>query len=256
MHSIQLSIIIPLLNEAATLESTVAEVFRVISAQLPVEAWELILVNDGSTDETSLLAHRLASSNHSISVIDHPVNLGLGAALKTGFTQARGKYFGVLDADLSYEPDCLLTMFHLIQTQPLAMVVASPYHPDGKTSGVPLSRWILSRGANLYLSWAIGRQIRTLTGMVRVYRASFLDSLSLHANRNDINLETISHALEHGERIGEVPAHLTWRRNLGHKVNRRYPIKHWIHHISSVLSQGIHLRAVRKTCLPVRSQGS
>ena len=98
-----LSVVIPAYNE----ESGIAEIIERVLAIRPgltgvgVEDLELIVVDDGSCDETV----NIASGYPDVRLICHPVNRGYGAALKTGFSHARGNLLGFLDADGTYPPD-------------------------------------------------------------------------------------------------------------------------------------------------------
>jgi glycosyltransferase involved in cell wall biosynthesis len=94
----KLSIVMPAYNEEPTIARAVASVLR---TQLPCP-FELIIVNDGSSDRTREI---LGSLNHpNAKVIDHPRNLGKGAALQTGAAAATGTHFVPFDADLEYDP--------------------------------------------------------------------------------------------------------------------------------------------------------
>lgn len=93
-----LSIVMPIYNEERTVARAIAEV---MSADLPCP-FELIVVDDGSTDRTPQILTALEHPR--ARVITHPRNLGKGAALQTGATVARGTHFVPFDADLEYEP--------------------------------------------------------------------------------------------------------------------------------------------------------
>jgi glycosyltransferase involved in cell wall biosynthesis len=102
-----LSIVIPAYNE----EKGIAEIMqRVLSirpslAASGVEEMELLVVNDGSRDHTAQVAQECAGADPGVRIISHPKNRGYGAALKTGFNQARGEMVGFLDADGTYPPE-------------------------------------------------------------------------------------------------------------------------------------------------------
>jgi glycosyltransferase involved in cell wall biosynthesis len=103
-----LSIVMPAYNERRTIARAIAEV---MSAELPCP-FELIVVNDGSTDGTTEILQAL---NHPRArVINHPRNLGKGAALQTGAEVARGTHFVPFDADLEYEPGDLARLLEPI----------------------------------------------------------------------------------------------------------------------------------------------
>jgi dolichol-phosphate hexosyltransferase len=96
----ELSIIMPAFNERGTIEKAVR---GVLDAEVPVQDFELLVVDDGSTDGT-----REALANGSwppnMRVITHARNRGKGAAIRTGLEHARGKWSVIMDADLEYEP--------------------------------------------------------------------------------------------------------------------------------------------------------
>ena len=88
----------PVYNEAATV---LAAIDDVLTAALPVERCELIVVDDGSSDGTRDLLRSADLPDH-VRLHTHSRNLGKGAALRTGLTHATGDYTAVLDADLEY----------------------------------------------------------------------------------------------------------------------------------------------------------
>ncbi|OGL77222.1 hypothetical protein A3J43_04355 [Candidatus Uhrbacteria bacterium RIFCSPHIGHO2_12_FULL_54_23] len=94
-----LSIIIPAYNEEALIERSVQETLRFFSSQ-PL-LWELIVVNDGSTDATGKILEVLRQRDARVRVITFPKNRGKGAAVREGFQQSAGDYLLFFDADLS-----------------------------------------------------------------------------------------------------------------------------------------------------------
>lgn len=106
---IKLSIVMPVYNEQRTIARAVSQVLR---TELPC-AFELIIVNDGSSDGTSEILSALRHPK--ARVIEHPRNLGKGAALQTGAAVATGTHFVPFDADLEYDPaDLALLMAPVI----------------------------------------------------------------------------------------------------------------------------------------------
>ena len=95
-----LSILMPVYNEQATIWEAVQRVF---DTELPIDGVELVVVDDGSTDATSSI---LADSSwpSELKVLSHPTNQGKGAAIRTAAAQASGEYSAILDADLEYDP--------------------------------------------------------------------------------------------------------------------------------------------------------
>jgi glycosyltransferase involved in cell wall biosynthesis len=95
---IELSIVMPVFNEAATITNAIE---RVLAVDYPCRV-ELIVVDDGSTDGTARLLRRY--TNQDVAVMCHPINRGKGAAVVTGVRRATGTHLVILDADLEYTP--------------------------------------------------------------------------------------------------------------------------------------------------------
>ncbi|MFG1762626.1 glycosyltransferase family 2 protein [Micromonospora parva] len=94
----QLSILMPVYNEA----ERVAEALKqALAVQYPCEI-EIVVVDDGSTDETAEILGRMDDAR--LRVVTHPRNAGKGAAIRTAVDNARGEYMVILDADLEYDP--------------------------------------------------------------------------------------------------------------------------------------------------------
>jgi glycosyltransferase involved in cell wall biosynthesis len=100
-----LSVVIPAFNEADNLEPVVRETLGALTRDPLTPSFELIVVNDGSTDGTAAMADRLASAHANVVAVHHPVNRGFGAALKTGFAATRGRYVSFISADGEVAPD-------------------------------------------------------------------------------------------------------------------------------------------------------
>ena len=102
-----LSVVIPAYNE----ESGIAEIIqRVLAVQgdlnkAGVDNLELLVVDDGSKDQTAQITRILENQSEALRLICHPENRGYGAALKTGFSEAQGEFIGFLDADGTYPPE-------------------------------------------------------------------------------------------------------------------------------------------------------
>lgn len=204
------SVVVPAFNEADVIVDTLGRLVEHLHTLDARFRWEIVVVDDGSTDATSELAQDFAAEHPGVRVLRHRVNFRLGQALRYAFGQTTGEYVAVVDCDLSYSPDHLTRMLHAIQDSGARIVIASPYAKGGKTTNVPFVRRMLSRGANRILGAAAGGGLTTLTGMVRVYDGPFVRSLDLRAVDADINTEIIYKARILHARIVEIPAHLDW----------------------------------------------
>jgi glycosyltransferase involved in cell wall biosynthesis len=205
------SIVAPAYNEAAIIQDNLIILCQYLKHLEDEYRWELILVNDGSRDNTGKLAEAFASSRDNVHVIHHVRNAGLGQALRSGFAHSQGVYIVTLDLDLSYAPEHVEALLIKMRQTGAKLVVTSPYMKGGKVSNVPRLRLLLSIWANRFLSVAARHNVSTLTGMVRVYDAEFLRMLNLRATGMEINPEVVHKAMLLGVRIEEIPAHLQWR---------------------------------------------
>jgi glycosyltransferase involved in cell wall biosynthesis len=205
------SVIVPAFNEAALLESTLTTVCRYMDSLHDRYRWELIVVNDGSRDDTGRIADAFAATRTGVHIVHHPRNRGLGQALKSGFHASRGDYVVVLDSDLSYAPDHIGRLLDQIEQNQAKVVVASPYAKGGKVSDVPWLRRVMSEWANRFLASVARCSLSTLTGMVRVYDGRFIRALSLKSVGMEVSPEIIYKSLLLRAPVEEIPAHLDWR---------------------------------------------
>jgi glycosyltransferase involved in cell wall biosynthesis len=219
------SIVVPAFNEAAHLVGNLQAVCDYMATLEREYRWELIVVNDGSADDTGRLAEEFARGRENVRVLHHVTNFGLGQALRFGFSRCAGEYVVTLDTDLSYAPEHIGALLARLRATGAKVVVASPYMKGGRISNVPWLRRLLSVGANRFLSATSDHSVSTITGLVRAYDGPFLRSLSLRARSMEINPEVIYKALLLNERVDEVPGHLNWERLRGPGRVRRSSMK-------------------------------
>src|SRR5215213_5387930 len=178
----KLSIVIPVYNEAATVQQLVR---HVVEADLPEGvSREIICVNDCSTDGTSQKLDQLPALFPGVPfVIAHkPVNEGKGAALRDGFARATGDAVLVQDADLEYDPSDYLKLL-----QPMV---------DGRADVVYGSRFIGEPHRVLYFWHTVGNKVLTLLSNVftnlnltdmevgyKAFRRSVLERITLKCDR-------------------------------------------------------------------------
>ncbi|MDY0092345.1 MAG: glycosyltransferase family 2 protein [Candidatus Vecturithrix sp.] len=206
----ELSIVSPIYNEEANIEGTVQEIRRVLVDY--DKSWELILVNDGSTDKTLDVAQRLTEQHDNVSVYSYPVNRGQGYALRTGLARAKGRFLITIESDLRWNTEVMLDMLKQFEEdRAIDIVLASPYMPGGYIEHVSWKRRTLNQLENKILGLAMPQKFSMVTQMFRAYRREVLDSLELEADNNAIHLEILSKALAAGFRAVEVPAVLKWR---------------------------------------------
>ena len=205
------SVVVPAYNEAAVVQTNLAVLCGYLRTLEQKYDWEIVVVNDGSKDETSRLARAFAATVPGrVFVHDHVVNFGLGQALKFAFGQCRGEVIVTIDMDLSYSPDHIERLVDALRKTKARIVVASCYMPGGKVENVPAFRRWLSVGANRFLSIGSHGRLKTLTGMVRAYDARFLRTLDFYSMGMEVNSEILYKAMVLRARVVEIPATLRW----------------------------------------------
>src|ERR1700730_17404010 len=133
---VTLSVVIPALNEEDGIADIIARVQGAESSlrTVGVEVLEIIVVDDGSVDRTA----EIAGAFRGVRLVRHPTNRGYGAAIKTGFDQARGELLAFLDADGTYPPERLDALCRAALDQNADVVVGS--RRSGATSHMPRIR--------------------------------------------------------------------------------------------------------------------
>ena len=223
-----LSIIIPMFNEAENVESTLNRVEEALASFKGT--YEIIAVNDGSFDNTFEILNKLAEKNRKLKVVSYPTNIGRGMALRKGFEKSKGGIIVSIDADLSYDPRYILDCIETLRTEEnIDLVLASPYMPGGGVQNVPFFRLWISKMGNRILRFAMPNRIYTSTGIFRAYRRRVLDSLELESDGKEIHLEILSKAIALGYHVKEIPAILTSRRRGKSKFKfRKTAISHLV----------------------------
>jgi dolichol-phosphate mannosyltransferase len=215
----KLSIIAPCYNEVENVIKLHDELLPVVE-EMVLHDWkfaegncsaEIIFVDDGSRDGTTARLQEVFGSQNNSGVVfkflKHETNLGLGAAIRTGFNQAEGDIVVTVDSDGTYKFSEIPALLACL-TPDVDIVTASPYHPKGDVIGVPANRLILSRGSSLIYRILVDWHIYTYTSLFRAYRSTVIKSIPFEANDFLAGTEILVKALLKGYRAAEFPASL------------------------------------------------
>ena len=217
----KLSIIIPCYNEAATITEVLARVARAETCGLEKE---VIVVNDGSTDETGQLLAELQGDG--VKVIHHERNLGKGAAIRAALEQVTGDIVLIQDADLEYNPDEYPFLLHPMLSNHVEVVYGSRMlRKDNKQGTLPflVGGRLLSLLTNLLYQAGITDEP---TGY-KVFQASLLKSIDLKCTGFEFCPEVTAKVRKRGYEIKEVPISYNPRSvSEGKKINWRDFIVH------------------------------
>ncbi len=198
-----LSIVIPAYNEEGGIADIIHRVLK-IKKDLPavgVDHFELVVVNDGSKDKTRQIAEGLCAECEDLRVINHPVNRGYGAALKTGFSHAKGDLIGFLDADGTYPPE-LFPKLCQSAINDSDLVVGS--RMLGERSEMPFTRRI----GNLFFARLISllstQSVSDCASGMRVFRREVLEQIYPLPDGLHLTPVMSARALHEGIRIKEI----------------------------------------------------
>lgn len=195
-----LSVFFPAYNDAPSLPGLVAKTFEVLERH--VADYEVIVVNDGSQDDTEQVLERLRERfGPRLRVITHPENRGYGGALRSGFAAARKEFVFYTDGDGQYDPGELL----------LLLALAAP--ETGLVNGYKLERqdpahriWI-GRTYNFCARLLFRIRIRDIDCDYRLIRRSLLQNIHLTSTSGTICVELVRKLELSGCRVAEVGVH-------------------------------------------------
>lgn len=219
-----LTVLVPCFNEASILRETVAQLTAYLDTgrwrQGQVGNWEILLIDDGSTDNSTAILAELSGRDCRVRYISYRINAGQGQALQTGFEAAKGDWIFCVDADLDYGPEHIEQFLALARQSGAEIVVGSPYMRGGNTTGVPPVRLGMSKLMNWYFGRVLGLGFSTYTSILRLYRRDVIQSLLLTARDKDLLPEILIKAALLGTPMIEAPAHLHWKSRIGSSGRR------------------------------------
>ena len=212
-------VVMPTYNERVNLESIMPHILE----QDP--RIEVLVVDDNSPDGTGELADQLAAADPRVHVLHRPGKAGLGKAYLAGFRWAldRGYDFVIeMDADFSHDPKYLPHLLRAIEGADL--VIGSRYRTGVNVINWPISRLLLSLGANQYARWITGLPLTDSTGGFKCFRRRVLESIDLERVRSNgysFQIEMSFRAWKKGFRLSEIPIVFTDRVEGQSKMNKR-----------------------------------
>ena len=198
-----LSVVMPLYNEGPRITANVDQTMAVLRMLGP---FELILVNDGSSDNSAEEIRLLAEKFPQEVVTLNLTRSGKGEALRRGAQAARGEFVVFLDADLDLPPEQILFFVAIQRVKKADAVIGSKMHPDS-TVDYPLIRRIYSLGYFWLVKLLFGLPVRdTQTGLKLVRRDLLLAALEKTESRGfTLDLELLVRLVQLGAVMVEAP---------------------------------------------------
>jgi len=204
---ISLTIFFPAYNEEENLEGAVADALRVAEDSPYIGDYEIILINDGSSDTTQAIAERIAAANERVRIVAHERNRGYGAALSTGLAMATKDWVFFTDADRQFDIIELQNLLVHIPAHDAVIAYRAPRRD-------PLMRLVNAKVWNLLNRALFGLRVRDIDCAFKLLRREDVQRLQLLSQGAMINAELLIRLARSGARIKEVPVS-HWPRRRG-----------------------------------------
>jgi len=204
-------VVIPVFNEAENIERCLRETHATMT-QLGAD-FEIIVVDDGSNDETLSLAKVVAEEWENVRIIGYLENLGKGYALVEGAREVRGDLVLILDADLEVHPRQLALLYGVLVGFDADVVIGSKMHPSS-TIDYPLKRRVLSIGYYVLVRILFRLPVRDTQTGLKLYKAEVLRRVAgrLLVKRFAFDLEALVNVRRLGYQMAEAPVVVTRER--------------------------------------------
>ncbi len=194
----KVSILLPVYNESATIETIVEKIY---SINWPIE-FEVIIVDDGSTDGTPDKLSALKGRFPAIVLIEHRRNLGKGGAIKTAIKYSSGDIIAIQDADLEYEPSEIKKLIRPILEGQADVVYGSRFLNKKK----PLSFNLLAnRFLTFLVNLSVGLSLTDMETCQKVFKRKLVENMNIRSDRFGIEPELTIKFARRGARFIELP---------------------------------------------------
>ena len=196
---IGLSVFFPAYNDSGTIASLVIAAVQTAGALTP--DFEVLVINDGSTDSTAQVVDELARLYPQVRAIHHAQNRGYGGALRTGFSSATKDWIFYTDGDAQYDPR---EMTRLWEKMGPGVDLVNGYKISRSD---PLHRIVIGRIYHHTVKMLFGLKVRDVDCDFRLMRRRIFDRVHLEKSSGVICLEMMKKITDAGFAIVEVPVH-------------------------------------------------
>ena len=210
----KVSIIVPAYNEGAIIKESLIETIKTFE-EFGCD-YEIILIDDGSSDNTLAEALKIAEHHPRLTVKRNMENYGKGRALKKALRYVKGEYVVFLDADLDLHPGQVQTLFDILKLDEADVVIGSKLHPNSVVE-YPFSRKIISFIYYCIIKALFGLPVRDTQTGLKVFKAEVLRKVlpKILVKKFALDLEILANAHRLGYKIAEAPIVLQQQRRYG-----------------------------------------
>ena len=198
---VTLSVVVPCYNEERTLQDCLENILKIADDDLKLD---IIVVDDRSNDESFKIATDLAQKHKEISVYRHDVNLGKGAALRTGFQMANGNLVAVQDADLEYDPNDLKRLLRPLIEGYADVVFGSRFLSIGAHRVLYFWHYLGNRFLTLISNMFTDLNLTDMEACYKVFRREIIQSVEIKENRFGFEPEIVAKIAQMRLRVYEM----------------------------------------------------
>ncbi len=207
-----LSVIMPAYNEAERVINSLRESIKIFkSIKMP---FEVIVINDGSKDNTAKLVRKFSKKNKSVKLVSYRKNKGKGYALRHAFKYTKMDLITFIDADLELHPEQLRNFLKIMGKNNCDVVIGSKRHPDSKLY-YPWHRKFLSYSYYLLNRVLFGLPLKDTQAGLKLFKKKVLDDvfprIVIKGYAFDLEILVLAHKL--GYKIIEAPIKLDFKRS-------------------------------------------
>jgi glycosyltransferase involved in cell wall biosynthesis len=200
----KLSILVPAYMEGSSIGAILDRIDRLDLSELGVEK-EVIVCDDGSTDDTSAVVERFVPHDSEVRLVRHPENRGKGAAIRTALQEARGEICLVQDADLEYDVEDYPQLLVPIVTGKAEVVFGSRFLRRAVPTGMHPANFLANKLLTLLANKLFHHKITDEATCFKVFRTDVLKSLDLKCSGFEFCPEVVSKLGVRGVDIHEEP---------------------------------------------------
>jgi glycosyltransferase involved in cell wall biosynthesis len=197
-----LSVIVPCYNEMATLQRSIASVISIAKDNLPLE---IIIVDDCSTDDSLATATALAARHPMVRVVQHKKNMGKGAAVRSGISEATGNFVAIQDADLEYDPKDLFRLVGPLVAGKADVVIGSRFLAFGPHRVLYFWHSVGNKFLTLLSNMLTDLNLTDMECCYKVFRRDALNDIVIEQNRFGFEPEIVAKIANKRLRIYEMP---------------------------------------------------
>ncbi len=195
----KISIIIPAYNEEKTIKQVIK---RVSNIEFGIDK-EIIVINDGSEDNTAEKVNELIKDGYNIKLISHIKNSGKGCAIRTGIANSTGEIIVIQDADLEYEPSELKTLIQPIIDKKTFVVYGSRFLK--KNPVLYKTYYLGNKFMSFVISFLFGQQITDPYTCYKILHKKIFEKMNLESKKFEFEAEITCKLLKNGYKILEIP---------------------------------------------------